>query len=44
MEHLLNDHEDCPNEHENSHNLYIEMGHSVLSLMESQWKLIEQYD
>ena len=35
MEHLSNDHENCPNPHENSHKLC----NVVLSLMESQWKL-----
>ena len=44
MEHLSNDHEDCPIQHENSHKLYDETGHPVLSLMESQWKLRQQHD
>ena len=44
MEHLSNDHEDCPNQHENSHELYDETGHPVLSLMKSQWKLRQQHD
>ena len=35
MEHLPNDDEDHPNQHENSHKIYDEMGHFVLSLMES---------
>ena len=38
MEHLWNDLEDYPNEHKNSHELYNETGHPVLSLTESQWK------
>ena len=29
MEHLSNDHEDHPNQHENSHKLCDEMGHPV---------------
>ena len=37
MEHLSNDYKDCPNQHENSHKLCNEMGHPVLSLLESQW-------
>ena len=41
--HLSNDHEDRPNRHENSHKLYDETGHPVLSLTESQWKLRQQH-
>ena len=33
MEHLSNDDEDCPNQHENSHKLFNEMGHPVVSLI-----------
>ena len=44
MEHLSNDHEDHPNQHENSHKLCDEMGHPVVNLMESQWKLRQQND
>ena len=44
MEHLSNDHEDHPNQHENSHKLCDETGHTVLSLLESQWKLRQQHD
>ena len=44
MEHLSNDHEDHPNEHENSHKLCDERGHLVLSLLESQRKLRQQHD
>ena len=36
MEHLLNDHEDHPNQHENSYKLCNETGHPALSLLESQ--------
>ena len=39
MENLLNDHEDHPNQHENNHKLCDEMGHPVLNLTKSQWKL-----
>ena len=39
MEHLSNNIEDCPNQHENSHKLCNESGHPVVNLMESQWKL-----
>ena len=39
MENLSNDHEEHPNQHENSHKLHDEIGHPVLSLPESQWKL-----
>ena len=44
MEHLLNDHEDHPNQHENNHKLYNETGHSIANLIESQWKLRQQQD
>ena len=39
MEHLTNDCEDRPNQQKNSYKLYDEMGHPILSLMESQWTL-----
>ena len=39
MEHLSNDQEDHPNQHENNYTSYDEMGHPILSLLESQWKL-----
>ena len=44
MEHLSNDHEDHPNQHENSHKLRDETGHLTVNLMESQWKLRQQHD
>ena len=44
MEHLSNDHKDRPNQHENSHKLYDETEHPVLSLLEGQWKLRQQHD
>ena len=43
-EHRSNDHKNCHNQHEKSHKLYNEMGHPVLSLTESQWKLRQQHD
>ena len=43
MEHLSYNHEDCPNQQEDSHKLYDETAHPVLSLTESQWKL-RQHD
>ena len=44
MKHLSNDHKDCPNHHENSHKLCNETGHLVVSIMESQLKLIQQHE
>ena len=44
MEYLSNDHEDRLNQHENGQKLCDEMGHPVLSLTESQWKLRQQHD
>ena len=44
MEHLSNDHEDHPNQHEDSHKLCDEMGHLILGLLESQWKLRRQHN
>ena len=38
MEHLSNDHEDCPNHHEHSHRLCDKTGHPYVNLME---KLME---
>ena len=43
MEYLSNDHKDHPNQHKNSFKLGDETGHSVLSLLETQWKL-RQHD
>ena len=43
MECLSNDPKDHPNQHKNSHKLRNEMGHSVLRLLESQYKL-RQHD
>ena len=44
MKHLPNDYEDRPNQHENYYKLREEKGHPVLSLKESQWKLIQEHD
>ena len=44
MEHLSNDHEDCPNQHKNSLKLCSEMEHPVVSLTKSQCKLRKQHD
>ena len=44
MEHLSNNHEDRPNKHENSHKQCSEMGHPVVNLMKSHWKLTQQHD
>ena len=44
MEHLSNDHVDCPNLHKNSHKQYDEMGHPVVNIMESQQNLRQQHD
>ena len=44
MEHLSNENKDHPNQHENSHKPHDEMGHPVLSLLKSQWKLRQQHD
>ena len=41
MEHVSNNYEDHPNQHENSHKLCDETGHPILSLTESQKKLIQ---
>ena len=43
MEYLSIDHEDRLTQHENGQKLCDEMGHPVLSLTESQWKL-RQHD
>ena len=44
MEHLLNDHEDHPNQYKNSHKLCDEMEHPVVNLREGLWKLRLQHD
>ena len=44
MEHLSNDHEDHPNQRDNSYKSRGQMAHSVLSLLESQWKLRQQHE
>ena len=44
MEHLSNDHEDCPYQHKIIYKLCDETGNPVLSLTKSQWKLRQQHD
>ena len=44
MEHLSNDLEGHPNQHENSHNLCGETGLLLVKLNESQWKLRQKHD
>ena len=44
FEHLSNYNIDHPNQHKNSHKLYNETRHPVLSLMESQGKLWQPHD
>ena len=44
MEHLSNNHEDHPNQHENGNKLWDETRRPVVNLMQSQWKLRQQHD
>ena len=44
MEHLSNNHEDHPNQHENSHKLCDETRNPLLNLTESQRKLRQQHN
>ena len=44
MEHLSNDHKEHLNQHENSHYQCNEMGHLIVNMMESQWKLRQQHN
>ena len=44
MERFSNDHEDRPSQHENSGKLSYEARYPVVNLIESQWKLKQQYD
>ena len=44
MDYLSNDHEDCPNQHENIQRLCNEMGNPIVNLMGSEWKLRKQHD
>ena len=43
MKNISNDLEDHSNQCENSHKVRDEMGHSLLSLTESRWKLRQQH-
>ena len=44
MEHLSNDHEDSPNQQENSHKQFDETRHPVVNIMGRVWKLRQQHD
>ena len=44
MEHLSNDHEDSPNQQENSHKQFHETGHPAVNIMGHVWKLRQQHD
>ena len=44
MEHFSDNHEDCPNHHENNHELCNEKGSYLLIFQESQWKLSQQHN
>ena len=44
MEYLSNDHQDRPNQHENSPKLCDETEHPLLSFKERNWKLRQQLD
>ena len=44
MEHLTNDHKDCPSQPENSQKLCDETGHPTVNMMESYWELRQQHD
>ena len=44
MEHLSNEHQHHPNQHENSHKQCDEAGHPAVNIMEGQWKLRQHYD
>ena len=42
MEHLSNDHKNCPNQHKNSHK-QCDTSYPIVNIIESQWKL-RQHD
>ena len=44
VKHFSSDHEDHPNQHKNNHKPCDEMGHPIVNMMESQWKLRQQHD
>ena len=44
MEHLSNDHEDSPNQHDNGHKQFDEKGRPDVNIMGSVWKLRQQQD
>ena len=43
MEYLSNDHKDHPNQNKNIKKQCNEMGHYIVNMMESQWKLRQQH-
>ena len=43
MEHLSNDPENRPNQHENSNKQWDETGYPVGNMIERQWKLKQQH-
>ena len=44
MEHLSNDHKDCPNQHKNIHKQCNEMEHLIVNVTESEWKPRQKHD
>ena len=44
MEHLSNDHIECNNQHKNGDKECDEKGHTIVNMMESQWKRRQQHD
>ena len=44
MKHFSSDHEDRPNQFENSHKLCNKKEHPFLGLKESHWEVSQQYD
>ena len=44
MDYVSNDYEYCPRQHQFSHKQCDETGHSVVNMIESQWKLRQQHD
>ena len=44
LQHFSNDYKEHSNQHKNGHKPYNETGHTVLTLMVSKWKLIQQHD
>ena len=44
MEDFLKDHKHHPNQHENSHKQFNQMGDLVVNMVKSQWKLRQKHD